>query len=48
MRWLDPGESEVLAIARSRGWVAVVDELAAHGIAEDDGVDHLSTLGVLV
>jgi predicted nucleic acid-binding protein len=45
---LDPGESEVLAIARHRGWVAVTDEMAAHRQAESDGIPNESTLGLLV
>lgn len=45
---LDPGESEVLAVARVRGWVAVLDEFAAHCQAEGDGIPHESTLSLLV
>ncbi len=45
---LDPGESEVLAIARHRRWVAVIDEMAGHCVAEADGIANVSTLGILV
>lgn len=45
---LDPGESEVLAIARVRGWVAVIDEFAGHCQAELDSIPHESTLSLLV
>lgn len=45
---LDPGESELLAIARLRGWVAVIDELAAHCLAEASGLANTSTLQILV
>lgn len=47
-RRLDPGESEVLAIARHRARVAVTDEMAAHRQAEADGIANDSTLGILV
>lgn len=45
---LDPGESEVLAVAARRGWVAVIDDLAAHCRAEEMGLPHVGTLGLLV
>lgn len=45
---LDPGESEVLAVAGRRRYIAVLDELAAHCIAEANELPHTSTLGILV
>lgn len=45
---LDPGESEVLAIAQHRRWVAVTDEMVAHCHAEAHGIANESTLGLLV
>ena len=45
---LDPGESEVLAIAKNRLWVAVIDEMPGHCLAEDEGIANASTLEILV
>lgn len=45
---LGAGESEVLAIAKHRGWVAVIDEFVGHCQAEADGIQNVGTLGVLV
>jgi predicted nucleic acid-binding protein len=45
---LDPGEAEVLAIAKQRGYIAVIDELAGHRWAETEGIRNESTLTLLV
>lgn len=45
---LGAGESEVLAVAKHRGWVAVIDEFAGHCQADADGVQNIGTLAVLV
>jgi len=45
---LGAGESEVLAVARHRGWVAVIDEFVGHCQAKADGIENIGTLGALV
>jgi hypothetical protein len=45
---LDPGESEMLAVAKHRGWVAVIDEMVGHCFADLEGIVNESTLSILV
>lgn len=45
---LDPGESEVLAVARHDGFIVVIDEFVGHCRAESEYIPNTSTLGVLV
>ena len=45
---VDPGESEVLALSLSRGWVAILDDRLAHDFAASQGIETLGTLDLLV
>jgi len=45
---LHPGEAEVLAIAKQRGYLLVVDDKEARGMAGALGLDYLGTAGVLL
>lgn len=41
------GECGVLALARARGWIAVLDDVAPRTIAEEEGIEKTGTLGLL-
>ncbi|MEJ4100743.1 nucleotide-binding protein [Corynebacterium mastitidis] len=41
------GECGVLALARARGWMAVLDDAAPRTIAEEEGIGKTGTLGLL-
>jgi len=45
---LGKGESESLALARSRNWTVVLDDKEARWLAETAGVEYLGTAGVLL
>ena len=45
---LGQGESESLALARSRNWTVVLDDKEARWLAETAGVEYLGTAGVLL
>ncbi len=47
-RDLDPGECEVLAVAKARGWGVIIDEMPGHCWAEEESIPNDGTLGVLV
>lgn len=44
---LDAGESDCLAVAKSRAWTFLTDDLAARRLAQREGVTISGTLGVL-
>lgn len=45
---LHAGEAQTIALARSRNWMALLDDKEARAVAEALGVDYLGTAGVLV
>jgi uncharacterized protein len=46
--WLDPGESQVLALAQERSATAVIDERRGRNIAASLGISQTGTVGLLL
>jgi predicted nucleic acid-binding protein len=46
--WLDPGEAEVLILARELGATAAIDERRGRLIAAELGIPHTGTVGILL
>jgi predicted nucleic acid-binding protein len=44
----DRGEAEVIALCRRNGWLAILDDSEGRRAAADEGVRHISFLGVIV